>query len=185
MKLERAIMIGVLTGLLAFLASQNQSVRQFAERVAQRVSRNGVALIKQFEGFRDRPYKDVAGHWTIGYGTLLSPDHPWVLTGTAITESKAASLLADHVAKNVDPVISRWVSVPLTQNQYDALASWLYNFNEQKLKTSTLLKKLNAGDYAGAADEFLRWNKARVDGVLQPVRGLTIRREKERALFLS
>ena len=77
--------------------------------------------------------------------------------------------------------VSRLVKVGLTQGQFDALVSFTYNLGARTLSTSTLLRKLNAGDYAGAADEFLRWNKA--GGKV--LNGLTRRREAERALFLS
>ncbi|EBG9759466.1 lysozyme, partial [Salmonella enterica] len=77
--------------------------------------------------------------------------------------------------------VSRLVKVKLTQGQFDALVSFAYNLGARTLSTSTLLRKLNAGDYAGAADEFLRWNKA--GGKV--LNGLTRRREAERALFLS
>ncbi|MEG5623927.1 lysozyme, partial [Enterobacter hormaechei] len=77
--------------------------------------------------------------------------------------------------------VSRLVKVGLTQGQFDALVSFTYNLGARSLSTSTLLRKLNAGDYAGAADEFLRWNKA--GGKV--LNGLTRRREAERALFLS
>lgn len=77
--------------------------------------------------------------------------------------------------------VSRTVKVGLTQGQFDATVSFTYNLGAGSLSTSTLLRKLNAGDYAGAADEFLRWNKA--GGKV--LNGLTRRREAERALFLS
>ncbi|EDH9820259.1 TPA_asm: lysozyme, partial [Salmonella enterica subsp. enterica serovar Typhimurium] len=77
--------------------------------------------------------------------------------------------------------VSRLVKVKLTQGQFDALVSFAYNLGARTLSSSTLLRKLNSGDYAGAADEFLRWNKA--GGKV--LNGLTRRREAERALFLS
>ena len=172
------IMLGFVTGIVAYLASRNEAVREFASRIAQRVSERGKSLIKEFEGLRLKPYFDIAGHKTIGYGILLTPTHP-LYTASQITMAQAEQLLSEHIAKNIDPVISRYVKVPLAQNQYDALASWLYNFSETHLSKSTLLKKLNVRDYQGAADEFLRWNKARVGGVLQEVPGLTRRRQKK------
>ncbi|WP_173506474.1 lysozyme, partial [Marinobacterium sp. xm-m-383] len=75
--------------------------------------------------------------------------------------------------------------VPLTQPQYDALASFIFNLGGANFRTSTLLRKLNAYDYVGAADEFLRWNKQRQGGQMVVLRGLTKRREEERALFLE
>jgi len=184
MRAQQLIMLGFITSVVAYLASRNPTVREFASRIAQKTSNVGIDLIKQWEGFEEKPYDDIAGHKTIGYGTLLTPGHP--LWGVPfISESVASGWLRKHVNEKIDPVISRLVKVPLTQNQYDAISSFIYNLGEGNFKSSTLLKKLNAKDYQGAADEFPRWNKARVAGVLQPVQGLTNRRNAERSLFLS
>ncbi|WP_312069487.1 lysozyme, partial [Acinetobacter sp.] len=77
--------------------------------------------------------------------------------------------------------VNNLVKVPLSQNQFDALVSLTYNIGSTAFKNSTLLKKLNAKDYAGAADQFLRWNK----GGGKVLKGLVRRREAERALFLK
>ena len=181
---RQVIMLTFLTGVVAYLASRNPQVRQFAERVAQKISNGGVNLIKQWEGFEEIPYTDIAGHKTVGSGIKLYPGHP-LYNVSRITEQQGDALLREHVAREVDPTITRYVKVPLTQNQYDALASFIYNLGPGNFKKSTILRRLNALDYKGAADAFMMWNKARVGGVLKEVQGLTNRRNAERALFLS
>lgn len=141
-----------------------------------KIGAKGVKLIKEFEGLELKAYKDSVGVVTIGYGS--TGDH--VFMGQTITEAQAEALLRKDIArfeKGVDDL----VKVPLTQNQFDALVSFSFNLGLGNLKSSTLLRKLNSLDYAGAANEFVRWNKA--GGVV--MKGLTRRREAEKALFLS
>lgn len=143
-------------------------------------SEKGIALIKQFEGCRLTSYQDSVGVWTIGYGWTRPVDGVPVRSGMAIKQEVAERLLKTGLVSYENDV-SKLVKVKLTQGQFDALVSFAYNLGARALSTSTLLKKLNAGDYRGAADEFLRWNKA--GGKV--LAGLTRRREAERALFLS
>ncbi|HFQ7875731.1 TPA: lysozyme [Enterobacter hormaechei] len=143
-------------------------------------SEKGIALIKQFEGCKLTAYQDSVGIWTIGYGWTQPVDGKPIRAGMTIKQETAERLLKTGlVSYEID--VSRLVKVSLTQGQFDALVSFTYNLGARSLSTSTLLRKLNAGDYAGAADEFLRWNKA--GGKV--LNGLTRRREAERALFLS
>lgn len=100
--------------------------------------------------------------------------------GMSIKEETAERLLRTGLV-GYESDVSKLVKVKLTQGQFDALVSFAYNLGARGLSTSALLQKLNAGDYAGAADELPRWNKA--GGKVLP--GLTRRREAERALFLS
>ncbi len=100
--------------------------------------------------------------------------------GMTIKEETAERLLHTGLV-GYESDVSKLVKVKLTQGQFDALVSFAYNLGARALSTSTLLQKLNSGDYAGAADEYTRWNKA--GGKVLP--GLTRRREAERALFLS
>lgn len=132
-----------------------------------------VSLIKEFEGLQLKAYKCPAGVWTIGYGHTKTARE-----GMKITERGAEELLR-HDLVWVEEAINKNVRVPLNQNQYDALASWVYNLGGTNLRTSTLLKKLNAKDYYGAGQEMLRWNKA--GGKV--LKGLTRRREAEVALW--
>lgn len=140
----------------------------------------GIALIKQFEGCKLTAYQDSVGVWTIGYGWTQPVDGKPIRAGMTIKQETAERLLKTGLV-SYESDVSRLVKVGLTQGQFDALVSFTYNLGARSLSTSTLLRKLNAGDYAGAADEFLRWNKA--GGKV--LNGLTRRREAERALFLS
>lgn len=136
----------------------------------------GIDLIKEFEGFEPKPYKCPAGVWTIGYGFTKG-----VTQNTRpITEEQATKRLIEEL-ESYEAAVLDCVDVDLEQHEFDALVSFCYNLGTHSLRTSTLLRKLNAGDYEGAADEFLRWNKAKG----QVLAGLTRRREAERKLFLS
>ena len=143
-------------------------------------SDKGIDLIKQFEGCKLLAYQDSVGVWTIGYGWTQPVDGKPIRAGMTIKQETAERLLKTGLV-SYESDVSRLVKVGLTQGQFDALVSFTYNLGARSLSTSTLLRKLNAGDYAGAADEFLRWNKA--GGKV--LNGLTRRREAERALFLS
>ncbi|EOZ1373914.1 lysozyme [Enterobacter hormaechei] len=143
-------------------------------------SDKGIALIKAFEGCKLVAYQDSVGVWTIGYGWTQPVDGKPVRAGMTIKQETAERLLKTGLV-SYESDVYRLVKVGLTQGQFDALVSFAYNLGARSLSTSTLLRKLNAGDYAGAADEFLRWNKA--GGKV--LNGLTRRREAERALFLS
>lgn len=140
----------------------------------------GLAMTKEAEGLRLEAYLCPAGKLTIGYGHT-GPD---VVPGQCITQSKADDiLLADMTTAAV--AVDRSVTVPLSENQRYALADFAFNLGAGALMGSTLLKRLNAGDYQGAADEFLKWDKAHVDGELVVLPGLSARRARERAMFLA
>ena len=145
-----------------------------------KTSQSGISLIKGFEGKRLNAYYDGVGVWTIGFGTIKYPNGVRVKKGDTCTEAQAESYLKNDLVK-FENAINRLVKVPLNQNQFDALSSFTYNLGETNLSSSTLLKKLNAKDYAGTADQFPRWNKA--GGKV--MNGLTRRREAERILFLK
>ena len=146
-----------------------------------RTSDAGVSLIKTFEGFRAKPYRCPAGIPTIGYGATFYPDGRKVsLNDPAITEAYATELLRDMLG-GFERGVLRQVKVELAQHEFDALVSFAYNVGSEALAGSTLLKRLNANDKKGAADQFLRWNRA--DG--RVMSGLTRRREAERAMFLG
>ena len=137
------------------------------------ISKAGLDLIKQFEGLYLKAYRCPAGVPTIGYGHTAG-----VAMGQTITQQQADDYLRRDV-RQFERAVARLVSVPLTQGQFDALVSFAFNLGEGALAQSTLLRLLNAGDYAGAAAQFDRWNKA--GGRVLP--GLVRRRAAERALF--
>jgi len=141
-----------------------------------RISQVGLDLIKDFEGCELKSYKDIVGVWTVGYGCT----GPGIGDGMVITKQEAENMLRRHLER-VEAAVERMVTVPLTQGEFDALCSFCYNLGEGALQKSTLLRKLNASDYDGAADEFQRWNKAGGNEVA----GLTRRRQAERRLFES
>lgn len=141
----------------------------------------GLDLIRAFEGFRAEPYLDAVGVPTIGYGSTYYPDGQRVrLTDPPISEPEARRLMQATLAEFEDG-ISAALRVGVTQSQFDALICWAFNIGVSAAQNSTLMKKLNSGDYFGAADQFLRWNKA--GGVV--LSGLSRRREAERELFLE
>lgn len=139
-----------------------------------RTSENGLQLIKGSEDVRLRTYVCPAGILTVGWGHTGID----VRTGMVITLRRADEMLASDV-RNSETAINQLVDVPLTQNQFDALASFVFNVGVGNFESSTLLRKLNAKNYAGAALEFPRWNKSKG----KVLAGLTTRRDKERALF--
>lgn len=137
-------------------------------------------MIKRFEGLELEAYQDIAGVWTIGYGHTGPDAKP----GARWTEAIAEAALTRDLELREDAVI-RLVKVPVNQNEFDALVSFVFNVGAAALKSSTALKRLNQGDRLGAAEALTWWNKAKVDGVLREVRGLTDRRAAERSLFLK
>ncbi|HGM6603166.1 TPA: lysozyme [Serratia marcescens] len=145
-----------------------------------KISDDGMALIKRFEGLRLQAYQDSVGVWTIGYGWTQPVAGRKVGAGMVINAATAERLLICGVAQ-FEQVVERLVAVTITQGQFDALVSFAYNLGLRALENSTLLRRLNAGDRQGAADQFGRWVNAggvRLDG-------LVARRAAERALFLS
>ncbi len=145
-----------------------------------RMSPSGIELLKRFEGLELEAYQDIAGIWTIGYGHTGDDVRP----GMRITEREAEALLRRDLRPREDAV-DRHVTVPLNQNEFDALVSFVYNVGIEGFRRSTALRRLNNGDRVGAADALTWWNKATVGGVLRAVTGLTRRRAAEAALFLT
>jgi lysozyme len=140
-----------------------------------------IDIIVQFEGFESSPYLCPAGVPTIGFGSTRYADGtPVQMTDKQLSKDEAMTLLINTLG-TYEQAIHKNVTVPINQNQFDALVSFVYNVGAGNFAKSTLLKKLNKADYQGAADEFLRWNKA--GGKV--LNGLTRRRDAERALFLT
>lgn len=143
-------------------------------------SKVGIDLISSFEDTKLQAYDDGVGVWTIGTGTTVYPDGVRVKKGDKCTLGQAKEYFA-HDLKRFEASVNTLVKVPLSQNQFDALVSLVYNIGTGAFAGSTLLKKLNAKDYQGAADQFPLWNK--VGGKV--LKGLVRRRADERALFLK
>lgn len=144
-----------------------------------RISDKGKIFIQNFEGLRLEAYQCSAGVWTIGYGHTFG-----VQKGMKITKQQADDFFLKDV-ENFENMVKTLVRVPLCQGQFDALVSFAYNCGIGNLKSSTLLQLLNKGDYKGAAEQFLVWNKITKNGKLIPCEGLTNRRKAEREMFLS
>lgn len=144
------------------------------------ISENGLSMIASFESFEPKAYYCPAGVLTIGYGhTGTNAKGESLQEGDTVTPEQAKRLLYEDVLWAEDAVNEQ--RLHLTQNQFDALVSFVFNVGATAFAHSTLLKKLKSCDFEDAADEFLRWNKA--GG--KALRGLTTRREAERDLFLS
>jgi lysozyme len=142
-----------------------------------KISERGIELIRQFEGCKLVGYADAVGIPTVGYGHT----GPEVYVGKRISQPEANALLAYDLAKFEKGVTELTTGCVLNQNQFDALVSFSFNVGLAALKRSTLLRKLKAGDSAGAAAQFLSWTKA--GGKV--LKGLVRRRAAERDLFLQ
>ena len=140
-----------------------------------KTSAEGLSLIKKFEGCELYAYQCSAGVWTIGYGHTKD-----VEPGMQITKEDAEEMLVEELHE-YESYINDFVTAPLSQNQFDALVSWVYNLGPANLKSSTLLRVLNEGKYNEVPAQIRRWNKAGGE-VLQ---GLIRRREAEALLFLD
>lgn len=138
-----------------------------------KTSAKGIELIKAFEGFESQAYLCPANVWTIGYGTTSN-----VKKGQVITESQAVTFLEDDLEK-FEKAVNSLVKVKLTQDQFDALVSWVYNLGQGNFASSTMLRLLNQGKYDTVPDQMLRWNKAGGKALA----GLTRRRKAEGDLF--
>lgn len=211
MRAGRVIVAGSLLGMLAWLVFRgSQGARvdtddgqaqgwlngwddmmgvayQMGSNNNMEISLAGIAAIKREEALRLNRYDDatgqdlkkgqaVKGFATIGYGHKLGPlENYWT-----ITEAEATRLLASDLS-DAEAAVNRLVKVPLSQNQYDALVSFVFNVGPGAFGRSTMLKLLNAGDYTGAANQFPAWRKS--GGVVMA--GLVKRRANERAMFLG
>lgn len=137
-----------------------------------------VALVTKWEGFREDAYLCPAGVWTIGYGTTRWPDGRRVKPGETITRKVADGMMRLQL-RDFASEVDRLIDVPLAVYERAALISFTYNVGSAPLASSTLRKLLNAGDRAGAAEQFRRWNKA--GGEVS--KGLINRRAEEALMF--
>lgn len=145
-----------------------------------RTSLSGINLIKTFEGERLEAYLCPAGVWTIGYGHTNAAGPPKVFKGLTISKKGADDILRNDLIA-YEGTVTEFVKVDLHQHQFDALVSFCYNVGSGNFLKSSLLRKLNAGDYTSVPSELMKWNKA--GG--KELAGLTRRRRAEAALWRS
>lgn len=149
------------------------------------ISPKGLQLIADFEGYRNRAYLDSAGIWTIGHGTTRYPSGPKkgqrVKKGDTCTKEQALQWLLED-SKWAAKAADDYTRDDINQNQFDALASFIYNVGPTAYRNSTLRVKINSGaSEAGIRQQFARWNKA--GGKV--IKGLSNRRAREAALYFS
>ena len=156
-----------------------------------KLSNKGLELIKRFEGFRSAPYRDAVGVYTIGYGNTYYPDGRKVSgSDKPLTIGEASQLKLDIINKDFAPAVNTLLADEIkagkvNQNMFDALVSLIYNIGVGAFSSSSVFRNIKKGDMRAAADSFLLWDKATIGGRKQRLAGLTKRRKKERALFLS
>lgn len=154
-----------------------------------RINARGLDIIKHFEGLVDgdsntpglEPYRDPIGIPTLGYGSIWGMDGARVAMDHRPISEAEAEFLLDREARHTENAVAKLIHASLTPNQFSALVSFTYNVGSGNLQASTLRQKINRGDYAGAADELPKWRRA--GGRI--LRGLVLRREAERLLFLA
>lgn len=151
------------------------------------LSEKGMNIIKNFEGLRLNAYRDVAGVWTIGYGSTRFHDGKKVKPGDRLASETQADALFRNTLGQYEDAVNQNVKVPVTQNQFDSLVSFAYNEGTGAFRGSTLLVKLNEANYSAAAIHFLAWDK-----ITDPATGnkivcdtLVKRRKEESQLFLT
>ena len=156
-------MLSIITAVLKLKYGENK----------MQISKEGLALIKFFEGCELEAYKCPAGVWTIGYGHTKD-----VKEGDRINKDEANHLLEEEMIE-YESYVNDMVEVPLQQNQFDALCSWVFNLGPKNLSESSLLRVLNDQKYDEVPQQIKRWNKANGE----VLNGLIRRREAEALLF--
>lgn len=170
------MLFGLIAGFVYL--TMTKSGREAASKAGAYImdlSNNALSVIKRFEGFSPTPYPDAQGY-SIGYGHFIKPGESY----SVISEDQATELLRQD-ASNAAYAVRAAVTVPLTQNQFDALTSLAYNIGVTAFRHSSLVRKLNAGDYSAASAQFAVWNKSQ--GKVLPT--LIARRSDEQQLFLT
>lgn len=149
--------------------------------MTRQITAAGLALVKGSEDCRLTAYHDPSGVLTIGWGHAGAD----VAEGETITQARADELLASDLAQFEAAVDGETHDVATSDGEFSALVSLAYNIGEAAFKSSSVLRLHRAGDKAGAAQAFLLWDKAHVNGQLVELPGLDRRREAERALYLG
>ena len=151
--------------------------------MTREINAAGLKLLETDEGLRLQIYKDIAGRDTIGYGHLIKPGEDF---SEGITQEKAESLLKSDITI-AENIVSKFIRTTLNDNQFSALVNLVFNEGYTPLidTIGRCLNKIIDPDYSMAADAFLLWNKAHINGELVTVTALTARREREKQLFLT
>ncbi|MGN6023362.1 lysozyme [Alcaligenes faecalis] len=174
-------LLSLISGLLAlFFRSQKagQSTSEPEKAAPTGMSPDGLAILQYFESCRLEAYWDADGKvWTIGWGDT-GPD---VVEGLRITQAEADERLQRRLAREFVPGVLKALTRPVNQAQLDAMVDLAYNIGVSAFQGSTLVRLFNAGDQAGAAEQFPRWNKSGGKVLL----GLRRRRAADRARFLG
>ena len=167
-------------GLKAFADLIGFNITKSSILEQKNISEKGFALIREFEGLQLKAYKDTGGVWTIGFGTIKYPNGVAVKQGDVCSIQQAEQWLRNDCVW-VDACLDKNVKVDLNQNQFDALASFVYNIGETAFVKSTMLALINDNSLTAAANQFDRW----VFDNGKQIRGLVNRRSKEKELFLK
>lgn len=167
--------IAILLWILSIIAVIHVTNRYtHIEENIMAIAESTLDYITKEEGFRNKAYKDSKGLLTIGVGHLIKPDEQHLVSAT-LTDEQVKELLRSDL-KWCSEAVESSVKVSLTQNQFDALYSLCFNIGEGAFRKSTVVRRLNEGDYRGAADAIEMWNKPAV---------LIPRRKREKALFMA
>ena len=148
--------------------------------MTRKISQHGLEKLKQWEGLKTKAYKDAGGVWTIGYGHTATAGEPKPRAGMVITAAEAERILLKDLVQ-YEAAVENNVKVKLNDNQFAALVSFVYNIPLVSFKKSTLLKKLNAGNYDAVPTELMKWTKA--GG--KKLQGLVNRRRAEGYLWME
>lgn len=148
------------------------------KRMTRKINQEGLEKLKKWEGLRTKAYLDSAKVWTIGYGHTSAAGDPYVRQGMVITDKEATNILMNDLTQ-YEQAVEQSVKVELNDNQFAALVSFTYNVGIGAFKKSTLLKKLNKGDYDAVPAELMKWTKA--GG--KRLQGLVNRRSAEGGLW--
>ncbi|MGG2098156.1 lysozyme [Acinetobacter haemolyticus] len=180
MQVEAGDQIIEKNGLETFASLINFKLDTTAFTGLRDISEKGYEIIREFEGFRSTAYRDTGGVWTIGFGTIRYPNGVKVKQGDTCTLGQAELWLKNDCLW-VDACLDKYVKVKVSQNQFDALASFVYNVGETQFIKSTMLSLINQNNLTAAANQFDRWifdNGKRIQGLVN-------RRAKEKTLFLK
>lgn len=149
------------------------------------LSQGGIDFIKAEEAFRAQAYRDQGGRWTIGYGHLIRLPAEQHLLSATITMAQGEALLRTDAA-DAELAVSDTITVPLAQNQFDALVSLAFNIGQGAFKRSTVAAKINSRAPRPHIEQWWKaWNKVTAGGVKKTSKGLSARRDRELTLFFS